>query len=127
MPQQKRRMIILTENGKKKWCAKCQDYHPADLSTFYQDLRSKTGLSSWCRKSQVKGTQSKEPDVVTSTETPQVEIQDKAAVLELDFSEYTCLHEWLVNEAWANVRTPTEQAMWLIMSGKKEKEQHEIR
>ena len=99
-----------TENGQEKWCPKCKDWHPATLEYFYNDSRSKTGLSSWCKKSQ-------QPAISVKKATPakpEKKTARKDMVLTLNFSEYDLWYQDLLSEADDKLRTPEMQAIWLI-------------
>ena len=98
-----------TENGQEKWCPKCKDWHPATLEYFYNDSRSKTGLSSWCKKSQ-------QPVISVKKATPakpEKKTARKDMVLTLDFSELELLYEDILVDAADKLRTPEMQVMWL--------------
>lgn len=101
----KQPMTRETDAGLEKWCSKCKEYHPADLEHFYQDNRSKTKLSSWCRECQRDsvGSGNKKSDAV-----------DGDNILVLDFSKADLLLADIKAKAGTDFRTPEMQAMWLI-------------
>lgn len=96
-----------TENGLEKWCPKCKDYHPANEEHFYKDGRSKTGLSSWCRKAQNASVGKK------SQKSKPVKGNGELTLV-LDFSQADLLLADIKAEAGTDFRTPEMQAMWLI-------------
>lgn len=100
-----------------KRCPKCGQDKPADREHFYNDSRSKTGLSSWCKNCQNQATKRSKKKQEARTEkiepNPVVETGGKMT-LTLDFSEYELMYEDILVEAFDDFRTPTEQAMYLI-------------
>jgi len=96
--EEKRREKLMSTT---KYCPKCRKDLPADLDHFYKDSRSKTGLSSWCKKCQTVSVSSRSA-------------AGKKLVLTLDFSEYEILFEDIKAEAATMFRTPEMQAMWLV-------------
>ncbi|MBU0969191.1 MAG: hypothetical protein KKC20_01025 [Proteobacteria bacterium] len=103
-------MTRQTEAGLEKWCSKCEAYRPADLDHFYQDNRSKTKLSSWCRKCQ-------RASVGSSNKQSKPVKGNGDNTLVLDFSNADMLLADLQAEAVTDFRSTEMQALYLISKG----------
>jgi len=129
-----------TKVSETKYCPKCKQEKPADTVNFYNDKKSATGLSSWCRECQRASVNSKNSEKMKK-ESPVPEEKTPAGdglvhvpaddahpegwelaagpassgrVLVLDFTEHEDWHDDLLSEAAGNLRTNEMQAMWLI-------------
>ncbi|MCF6246902.1 MAG: hypothetical protein L3J69_06020 [Desulfobacula sp.] len=113
MAKDKPVQIKKTDNGDEKWCPKGKHYVKADVDHFYNDARSKTGLSSWCRKCQNKAAKSTSSKTTAASNTSEKKFVQEDMVLTLDFSKLEILYEDILAEAADQLRTPAMQVMWL--------------
>lgn len=104
------------EGVQEKYCPGCDEYHPATLEYFYQDRRSKTGLSSWCRTCQkTSGSKQKR----TPGKSPEKKPENKRTLV-LDLAEHEDLLADIEEAAREQLRTPENQILWWLYRRQKQ-------
>jgi len=122
----------MSDQEKTQYCPKCKTDKPADTDHFYNDGKSKTGLSCWCKECQravskaawEKKQAAKKGISAAKITTEPVPAKQKIKqkppapakdlVLHLDFSNHEILLTDIKTEAAIQFRTPEMQAMWRI-------------
>jgi len=115
---------------KIKNCPKCKEDKPADTDHFYNDGKSASGLSCWCKdcqaaatrdrdkkKRKTRGTRLVKLPVRSEKEEPfkkQVNKIKSDILLTLDFSEHEDLLATIKGAADDEFRTPAMQVLWWL-------------